>query len=367
MADVFAVTASLSGEAVAANPQAEPATTVDPQATAKPDGGSAAAVTVLAGEAIRASRLGNATDSRATQPTPSANPAAPAGAPANVAAADHSSGGQTNGNGNTAPQAQFGSAQGRSHAGTPVPGNAGQGLETALAQVTAHQETDATAVLRLAALAGRAAPAATAGQAQPATTTLPADAPAPTAASLGAVQPEAAGAAREIAQTRPMPQRAPTHPATMQVAVHVARAASDGIDRITVRLHPAELGRVDVKMEVAADGRVTAMVTAEKSDTLELLQRDSRALERALQESGLRTDSQSLNFGLRGGDRQAGNGAEADDTNRSDGNADSDLAEADVTQMPPPRPVSMADGALERSRRCTQTKRRTRPTRPGRH
>ena len=42
-------------------------------------------------------------------------------------------------------------------------------------------------------------------------------------------------------------------------------------------------------------------------ETFELLQRDARALERALQEAGLRADSNSLNFQMHGhGDNQTG-------------------------------------------------------------
>ena len=337
---------TLNGETITANAQTDPATPVDPQATAKPDGGSAATVTVLAGEAIRVSRLGNTTDSRATQAAQSSNTATPAEGATQVAAANHGHGGQANGNGNPAPQAQLGSPQSHSHNGSPATGSAGQGLETAFAQVTAHQEADSTAALRLAALAGRPTPAPTTGQAQPAGSQLPSDTPAQAVSSLGAAQPEAA-AAREIAQARPMPPRAATHPATMQVAVHVARAASDGVNRISVRLHPAELGRVDVKMEVASDGRVTAMGTAEKSDTLELLQRDSRVLERALQESGLRTDSQSLNFGLRGNERHNDQTAARNGAGSAGGTTDDSLDDGDLMKMPPPRPVSMTDGALD--------------------
>jgi flagellar hook-length control protein FliK len=85
-----------------------------------------------------------------------------------------------------------------------------------------------------------------------------------------------------------------------QFAVHVARAAASGSDQISIKLKPAALGQVDVKLEVTHDGRVAAVVTAEKADTLDLLQRDSRALERALQDAGLKTDSNSLQFSLRG-------------------------------------------------------------------
>ena len=72
------------------------------------------------------------------------------------------------------------------------------------------------------------------------------------------------------------------------------------MDKISIKLKPAALGHIEVQLELSHDGRITAVVTAEKSETLELLQRDARGLERALQEAGLRTNSDSLNFNLRG-------------------------------------------------------------------
>jgi flagellar hook-length control protein FliK len=99
-----------------------------------------------------------------------------------------------------------------------------------------------------------------------------------------------------------------------QVAVHISRAAASGLDRIVIRLHPADLGRVEVKLEVARDGRAVVAVWADKPETLDLLQRDARSLERALAQAGLRTDSESLSFNMRGqsGDsRQAAEGRES--------------------------------------------------------
>ncbi|MBP2298793.1 flagellar hook-length control protein FliK [Azospirillum picis] len=85
-----------------------------------------------------------------------------------------------------------------------------------------------------------------------------------------------------------------------QIAVHIKKHAADEVDQFTINLHPAELGRIDIKLDIAPDGRVNAIVAVEKAQTLELLQRDSRGLERALQDAGLQTDSNSLNFSLRG-------------------------------------------------------------------
>ncbi len=94
-----------------------------------------------------------------------------------------------------------------------------------------------------------------------------------------------------------------------QVAVHIKKNVAADVDQFTINLHPAELGRIDIKLDIGADGRVSAMVAVEKAQTLELLQRDSRGLERALQDAGLQTDSNSLNFSLRGdGNQSQGDG-----------------------------------------------------------
>lgn len=89
-------------------------------------------------------------------------------------------------------------------------------------------------------------------------------------------------------------------PAGEQVAVRIASAVRQGVDRISVQLEPQDLGRVDIKLDVSKDGRVHATISADRHDTLDLLQRDSRTLERTLQQAGLKADSDSLNFNLRG-------------------------------------------------------------------
>ncbi|MDF1733835.1 MAG: flagellar hook-length control protein FliK [Minwuia sp.] len=108
-----------------------------------------------------------------------------------------------------------------------------------------------------------------------------------------------------------------------QLAVHVTRAAKEGADRIEIQLKPAELGRVDVKLEVGHDGRVQAVVSAERSDTLDLLRRDVQQLERALTHAGFNTDKDSFSFAERGGER----GQQAD--GRGNGQGDGDLASDD--------------------------------------
>ena len=84
-----------------------------------------------------------------------------------------------------------------------------------------------------------------------------------------------------------------------QVAVQIQKSLSQGNDRISIQLKPAELGKVEVRLDVGHEGRVTAVITADRADTLDLLQRDARILQHSLQDAGLRADSNSLSFELR--------------------------------------------------------------------
>ncbi len=109
------------------------------------------------------------------------------------------------------------------------------------------------------------------------------------------------GAPAAAAMMRPapaMPQPA-FQPPAIQVAMNIADAIEDGSSRIGIRLHPEELGRVDVRLSIGRDGRVSAMVLADRPDTLTLLRNDSHALERALADAGLHAETGGLSFGLR--------------------------------------------------------------------
>ncbi len=93
-------------------------------------------------------------------------------------------------------------------------------------------------------------------------------------------------------------------PVADQVLVHIKTAISDGNSLIKIQLEPAELGRVDVRMDVGIDGKTIMMITADNKDTLEMLQREARNLENALRDLGLKTDAGGLSFQLRNQDQQ---------------------------------------------------------------
>jgi len=108
---------------------------------------------------------------------------------------------------------------------------------------------------------------------------------------------------KAAAQTEAAAQRGPRPaavPVVEQVAVRITKALADGIDRINVKLNPADLGQIDIRMEIGPDGKFNAVFAADRPQTVELLQRDARELARSLQDAGLRADAGSLSFNLRG-------------------------------------------------------------------
>jgi flagellar hook-length control protein FliK len=96
---------------------------------------------------------------------------------------------------------------------------------------------------------------------------------------------------------RPRPHAPP--PLPQQVAFFMQRAAQEGQERISIQLRPVDLGRIDVQLEFSHDGALRARVVAESAQTLDMLQKDSRQLEKALQQAGVQTDGNSLSFSLR--------------------------------------------------------------------
>jgi flagellar hook-length control protein FliK len=83
-----------------------------------------------------------------------------------------------------------------------------------------------------------------------------------------------------------------------QLAVEIATRANKGERRFDIRLDPPELGRIDVRLEIDSKGNTTARLIVERAETLDMLQRDARGLEKALQNAGLKTDAGGLQFSL---------------------------------------------------------------------
>ena len=83
-----------------------------------------------------------------------------------------------------------------------------------------------------------------------------------------------------------------------QITVAINKNIANGQNNFSVRLHPAELGQVDIRLEFLADGKIQAAVSVENEKTLAMLQRDQSALEKALQDGGINLSNKDLNFSL---------------------------------------------------------------------
>ncbi len=82
------------------------------------------------------------------------------------------------------------------------------------------------------------------------------------------------------------------------LALRIAAKAGAGESQFTVRLDPPELGRIEVTLNVNSQGTAQANLSADKPQTLDLLQRDAPVLERALKDAGLDLAG-GLSFSLR--------------------------------------------------------------------
>lgn len=140
-----------------------------------------------------------------------------------------------------------------------------------------------------------------------ATTDAPAAASAATASTTTASAPVLGHAATPLATLAPAPApeampRAtyvPLEPEALSVAI--ARHIDDGNHVFEISLTPDDLGRVDVRLEVDEQGRMTAQVYAERPETLKLLQQDRAELIRSLAAQSPAAQNATVNFSLRDG------------------------------------------------------------------
>lgn len=102
------------------------------------------------------------------------------------------------------------------------------------------------------------------------------------------------------------------------VPIEIAAAIRAGKSRFDISLDPAELGRIDVRINVDRNGQVTSHLTVEKPETLQMLRQDAPQLQRALDDAGLRTGSNGLSFSLRD---QNSSGQNSGQNNDNGGNA----------------------------------------------
>ena len=119
-----------------------------------------------------------------------------------------------------------------------------------------------------------------------------------------------APAAASAPSTQPLPDehqpRLNLHePLGERLGVVIARRLGEGGEEVQIRMDPAELGRIHVRLSFDEGGSLRAVVSADSPQVLESIRRDSAELGRTLADAGVRTDSQSFRFD-RGGSSGGG-------------------------------------------------------------
>ncbi|MCX7325608.1 MAG: flagellar hook-length control protein FliK [Hyphomicrobiales bacterium] len=151
----------------------------------------------------------------------------------------------------------------------------------------------------------------------------------------------------------PRPEGAEAHLAKAippsAVPIEIGLRALQGAREFQIRLDPAELGRVDVRLEIGDDKSVSAKVVVDRVETLHLLQREARTLERAFEQAGLKSSDSGIDITLRDHGQQSNQQRSEAFTDEIGGRARK--AAAAPTILPADIPVrrSLHVGALDRS------------------
>jgi flagellar hook-length control protein FliK len=169
---------------------------------------------------------------------------------------------------------------------------------------------------------GRSVQAGTTDPADPSASLTPSqEAPTTTSAPQGDTALNHAAAFDPATQVIALPQQAtPTQVAPSHAAEPVRAAspvaqltpalvqighASDGAQRLTVRLQPPELGQVEIRIDRAHELPARVDITVEKQETLTLLLRDQPQLQRALDQAGVPAEGRSVTFHVAAADQPA--------------------------------------------------------------
>jgi flagellar hook-length control protein FliK len=128
------------------------------------------------------------------------------------------------------------------------------------------------------------------------------------------------------------------------IGVEIARHVAAGKDELTIRLSPAEMGRVDVRLSFDGKGALHATVRADSPQALDMLRRDAGDLGRSLADAGIRTDSSTFSFDSRGSgtgqfaqQQQHGHSSGGDGRPRAPGTAFGDADDGDALAALPYR------------------------------
>jgi flagellar hook-length control protein FliK len=124
------------------------------------------------------------------------------------------------------------------------------------------------------------------------------------------------------------------------VPIEIGLRALAGSKSFDIRLDPAELGRIDVNLDISDSGEVSARLVVDRVETLHLLQRDARTLERAFEQAGLKPSDAGVDITLRDPSDQSGFRQSRQEQEASrHARAGSDANEDDSVILAQPAPV----------------------------
>lgn len=188
---------------------------------------------------------------------------------------------------------------------------------------------------------GEATPTATAKPAPAESAAKPASAdPSLTAAAAAPPPAPTAVVAAPAPVAAPRAAPVPLDPEALSIAI--ARRVDEGSHVFEISLTPDDLGRVDVHLEFAEDGQMTARVYADRPETLHLLQQDRAELVRNLAGQSAATQNATVSFALRDGTAgqggSSGNNSSGEGGGQRRGKGQSALAAESAAAAAGPRP-----------------------------
>jgi chemotaxis protein MotD len=171
----------------------------------------------------------------------------------------------------------------------------------------------------------------------------------PPSAQAGLAAPDTAATAQAVASsgttgtaTAASATAAPAAPSaspTQQLAPALLSLSSsqNGTQHMTLRLNPAELGMVQVRIDRTPDGQANVAISADRPETLDMLRHDQPALQRALDQAGVPAEGRTLSFhavqavgssGPGGGSANSGGNASGNATQGQSGSSQSGSAQS---------------------------------------
>ncbi|MAK61267.1 MAG: hypothetical protein CMK09_09840 [Ponticaulis sp.] len=160
-------------------------------------------------------------------------------------------------------------------------------------------------------------------------------------AEFDAPLPETQTALQRSEAVQPAQTRTTTSPQMAQIVSQTGQKLLERFDgkssRFEIRLDPAELGKVDVRIRVDADGRIQAVLAAQDPTAADALTRGLRSLENALTQAGLSLSENGVQIELAGRER----GRSSNNTNTFDGGSSSSGSGTDTDDVQDDLPRNM--------------------------